>query len=309
MRPQPAAQGSAAAGAFAAMICFLDGLLLLGVAFTQLAAGGLGILVGLWNLAVTLAYAAAALGLARREDWGYRWGLRLAVTNVGLLFAQATFWGAVGASEEAVYPLCVLIVGDVVLAATLLAVKNTIAPPLQPRDIATPPTLAAELDQALPGVTPAPAQTGLITPAERDLLISVRQAFIADQSRRKLAQVRTDLEIEGEHVDLIVRDWSDAVLSLGGAGSKTLIYLFRAFVDEDLVAWMKRTVWKKEAGFTIVVAIAASRRALETGGGGFFDAGVVGLYALRDGGKCTKFRARNVVGEFEKWYKRWSKAR
>ncbi|RLC60830.1 MAG: hypothetical protein DRI48_11450, partial [Chloroflexi bacterium] len=102
MRPQPAAQGSAAVGAFAAMICFLDGLLLLGVAFTQLAAGGLGILVGLWNLAVTLAYAAAALGLARQEDWGYRWGLRLAVTNVGLLFAQATFWGAVGASEEAV---------------------------------------------------------------------------------------------------------------------------------------------------------------------------------------------------------------
>jgi hypothetical protein len=325
--PQPAAKGSAAAGGFAGLVCFLDGLLLLGVAVTQLASGGLGTLVGLWNIAVTAAYMVTAMGLASRKEWGYRWGLGLAVVNIGLLFSQAAFWGAVGASEEALYPLFILIVGDLVLAGTLLAVKNTAVPPPQPEEITTPPTLVAELDKALRKGARVPAspeniplqasprepavamRQGLITPEERDLLVAIRKAFIADQSKRRLVQARTDLEIEGEHVDLITRDWSNTVFTLGNVPSQIHIYLFRPLVDEDLVKWMRRTVWKKECGYTAIITIAASQQALETGGGGLFDAGTVGVYALRDGAKCKKRSARNVVTVFEKWYKKYRKGR
>lgn len=325
--PQPAAKGSVAAGGFAGLVCFLDGLLLLGVAVTQLASGGLGTLVGLWNIAVTAAYMVTAMGLASRKEWGYRWGLGLALVNIGLLFSQAAFWGAVGASEDALYPLFILIVGDLVLAGTLLAVKNAAVPSPQPEEIITPPALVAELDKALRKGARVPAspehipvqaslrepavtmRQGLITPEERDLLVAVRKAFIADQSKRRLVQVRTDLEIEGEHIDLITRDWSNTVFTLGRVPSQIHIYLFRPVVDEDLVKWMKRTVWKKEGGYTAIITIAASQRALETGGGGLFDAGKVGVYALRDGAKCKKRSARNVVSVFEKWYKKYKKGR
>ena len=308
------------------MICFVDGLLLLGVAVIQITEGELGTLVGLWNFAVTVAYMAAAGGLAARQDWGYTWGMRLAVANIGFLFMQLTFWGVVaGASEESMYPLCILIVGDVVLAGTLLAVKNAIIPPTKPEEVATPPSLKVELDKALQNMAPAPAspvntpgqapsrtptatvQQGLIIPEESELLVAVRKAFIADQSKRSLVQVRMDLEIEGEHVDLITRDWSATLFTLGRVPSQINIYLFRPAVDEDLIPWMKRTVWKKQGGITAIITIVASQRALETGGGGLFDAGTVGVYALRDGARCTKSRGRDAVRIFEKWYRKQCK--
>lgn len=308
------------------MVCFVDGLLLLGVAMTQITEGDLGTLVGLWNLVVTVAYMAAAVGLAARQEWGYTWGMRLAVANIGFLFMQLTFWGAVaGASEESMYPLCILMIGDIVLAGALMAVKNAIIPPTKPEEVATPPSLKVELDKALQNAASAPAppvnapgqapsrtstatvQQGLITPEESELLVAVRKAFIAGQSKRSLVQVRTDLEIEGEHVDLITRDWSTTLFTLGRVPSQINTYLFRPAVDEDLIQWMKRTVWKKQGGITAIITIVASQRALETGGGGLFDAGTVGVYALRDGARCTKSRGRDAVRVFEKWYRKQCK--
>jgi hypothetical protein len=146
---RPTRQGSGVASTFAALICFLDGILLLVIALMQIGEGDFGVLVGLWNLGVTIAYLAAAGGLASQKEWGYNWGLGLATANIGFLFMQAVFWGnLVGASEEQLYPLCILIAGDIVLAATLLAVKNMIAPPPKPEEIATPATLITELEQA-----------------------------------------------------------------------------------------------------------------------------------------------------------------
>lgn len=307
-------QGNTGAGIFAAIICAIDGLLLLGVAMMQMASGGLGILIGLWNLGVTGVYMAVAGGLAARRDWSYQWGLRLALSNIGFLIMQAAFWGTVAASEAAMYPLCILLIGDIILAGVLLSVKNAMLPPPKPQEIVTPPTLVAELERAVQVPLPSSAQSvpvstqaGAITPQERDLLVAVRSAFIADQSKRKLVQVKTDLEIEGEHVDLIVRDWSSAVFTLGRAPVLSHVYLFRPVVDADLVEWMKRTIWKKEREPVAIITVAASQRALETGSGGWFPPGQVGVYTLRDGAKCTTRHARSVVSLFEKWFKKWRK--
>jgi hypothetical protein len=292
----------------------------------QIANGDLGVLVGLWNLGVTVAYMAAAAGLASRREWGYAWGVRLATANIGFLLIQAVFWDAAGVSEEALYPLVILIVGDIMLAGTLLAVKDAVIPPPKPEEITTPPTLVAELNKALLEEAPAPAspgripdraasgklaatvQEGLITAEERDLLIAVRKAFIADQSARRLVQVRTDLKTGGEHVDLITRDWARTIFTLGRVPSQIYIYLFRPVVDEDLVAWMKRSVWKERGGITAIIAITASQRALNTCGGGLFAPGTVGIYTLRGGARCRKGSGRGNTHVFEKWYKKkWCK--
>ena len=297
--PLPAAKGSAAAGGFAGLVCLLDGLLLLGVGITQITGGGFGILVGLWNIAVTVAYMVVAWGLFTCATWSYGAGMGLGLLNLGFVCFQLRLIGLVdatmgGVSESAATIPLLFMAGDTVLVVTLFALKNAIIPPPPAAEVPIPPALLAKLNQAL-------AQ-GQISAHEKDLFVATYQAFVAKTRGSRSLQIEKDVELGDERVDIKVYRMLDAMMVSGSteAGFSRL-YLFRPVVDADVREWMKRTVWRSMNSPTAIVCIHASDQALASAGSKFLG-GTVGLYVLR--GNVRTKGGGDALKEFAKFFRK-----
>lgn len=290
------ARGISAASTFAGLLCFLDGVILLVVAFMQISAGGLGLLVGLWNLLVTGAYMYVAFGLLNRASGSCDNGIRLGLTNLALVFFQLRLIALMSStgfvSEASVTIPLIFIGGDLILVITLFALKNTIEPPPVASEIEIPAGLLTELEQA--------RQAGRISTEESDRLIMAFRGFAANAMASRTCQIQLGNLIGGERIDMLRwRTWDAAMSGHSNDATYTELYLFRAIVDKDVLEWLKQTVWKETPSrVAAVICIFASPRAVATAGYKLFK-GNVGLYALR-GDVLAK---GGCVGEFVKYYR------
>jgi hypothetical protein len=295
--PQPTAKGSTAAGAFAGLVCFLDGLLLLGVALTQITGGGFGILVGLWNIAVTVAYMVVTWELFTCATWSYGAGMGLGLLNLGFVCFQLRLIGLVdatmgGISESAATIPLLFMAGDTVLMVALFALKNAIIPPPPSAEVPVSPTLLARLDQAL-------AQ-GQISAHEKDLFDATYRAFVTEMKSSRALQVETDLEIGGERVDVKVYHIFDSIVG-GSRDASSILYLFRPVVDTNLKEWMKHTIWRSMSSGVAIVCIRASAQAMNSAGWKPM-VGIVGLYGLR--GNLKAKGEQSALKEFVKFFEK-----
>ena len=293
---QSALRGSSAVANFSALVCFLDGVLLAVVALMQLSAGGLGILIGLWNLAATGVYIYVAWGLSKYEVWSYNAGIGLGLANLLFVFFQlqllsvGSMLGASISDEAAMIPL-MFMGGDLFFVIVLFATKNAIFPPPPPAAIPVPQSLLSELDQAI--------AMGWIHPEEKALMAAAYQGFVSKLKESRSLRVDTNLHLGGESVEVRAFRMVDYIFARGASESQfSRLYLFRAYVDKDVMQWMRSTVWKEMYSPTVIVCLDASSQARATAGKKFFK-GSVGLYMLRE----NKEISGGDIKEFSKIYR------
>jgi hypothetical protein len=286
--------GNAAAASFAAIVCLLDGLLLGGVALIQICAGGIGVLAGIWNLGVTVAYLVVAAGLANRNESAFSNGLRLAVANLGFLMTQGALWNGIGASEDFLITIFVLLFGDAVLAATLFALKNVAVGIPASNTVTVPQELLNELAQAI--------QQQKISSAERDLFLATYQEFITWNRKRQGVRTAVNLWAKTERVDLqVFRAFDSQGRSSPGRDVFTTHYLFRPYIDCHVTEWMERTVFTESHSPVAIICIHATKEALFTSSKRSRGHGAVGIYAIRNNVRSQK--GKNVVQDFHRFFR------
>jgi hypothetical protein len=293
-KPGQKPRGNATAASFAAIVCLLDGLLLGGVAFMQIGVGGIGVLVGIWNLGVTVAYMVVAAGLANRNESAFSGGLRLAVANLGFLMTQGSLWNAIGASEDSLITILILLLGDAVLAVTLFALKNVAVGIPDSNTVVVPQELLNELEQAI--------QQQKISPEERSLFLATYQEFITWNRKRRGVRTTVNLGGRTERVDLqVFRAFDSGGRSSPGRDVYTTHYLFRPYIDCNVTEWMQRTVFTESNSPIAIICIHATKQALSTSSKKSRSHGAVGVYAIRDNDRSQK--GKNVVQDFHRFFR------